>query len=92
VKIKKKGIIEAVMEADLDPEDCIRWNYSGRGMYGKECFGFVGSEGEFGRLMVELTAIIGVEEARQLTNSMVTDNMGLRVIFYFPGVEVVLDD
>jgi hypothetical protein len=89
MKIKKEDIIEAVMEADLDPEDCIRWNHSGRGMYGKECFGLIGDAAEFGRLIVELTVMIGADDTRRLTNFMVTDNMGLRVIFYFPGVEVV---
>lgn len=89
MKIKKKDIIEAVMEADLEPEDCIRWGYSGRGMYGKECFGFIGDAAGFGRLIVELTVMIGADDTRQLTNFMVTDNMGLGVIFYFPGVEVV---
>lgn len=92
MSITKEDIIEAVTEADLDPDGSIRWGYSGRGMYGQECFGLVGSESEFGRFMVELTVLAGADEARQLVDCLCTDSMGRKIIFYFPGVEVASND
>lgn len=92
MNITKENIVKAVTEADLDPEDCIRWDYSGRYMYGQKCFGLVGGESDFGRFMVEMTVIVGPDAARQLVDSLCTDSMGRDVIFYFPGVEVVSSD
>ena len=48
--------------------------YSGRGMYGKTCIGFVTSN------PTDLAAEIGVRGSR-------TDSLGLNVIVYWPSIE-----
>lgn len=87
--------------SDWDCEPTLRENYSGRGMYNKNCFGVVG-RGNFGTLF-----LLGVAEAVMevsdgddypddrdfsivwdLAKNMTTDNMARDTIFYFPSYEL----
>lgn len=84
-----------------------RSDYSGRGMYGKTCVGFV-VESSVGMLMIgasiaEALRIEQIEgdptpydESLQLMHHMITcalvDSMGLGQIVYFPGVTLASEE
>ena len=79
-------LVEAAYNADLDPDDTIRPNYSGRAMYGKTCLAIIYDD--LGDLLRFIAALDhgGVDldwlgDARQ-------DSMGLGAIAYWPGVTV----
>jgi hypothetical protein len=88
-------IEDACYQADLDPDEAIRTNYSGRYMYGRNCFGLVvDSLSQAVRVLLELafdSADCGTSDSldrdviEELGQSMATDNMGLSMIVYFPG-------
>ncbi len=70
-------------------------NYSGRGMFDKECFGFVGREVELivGKFVLFVLDEVGerfIQNNRDFIEDMVFrarfDNMGLNGIVYFPGL------
>ena len=64
----------------------VRGSYSGRGMFGETCAGFVTSN-EFA-LGVDLGRLLG-EDADKLTRKTRTDSMGRSdTIVYFPGVSL----
>lgn len=93
MEISRTHIENAAYEADLDTEEDIYWEYSGRYMYGEKCFGIVGSVSDFARFLVMLTYLDdGPDEAYELSQRVNTDSMGRSTIFYFPGVKVVGDD
>lgn len=89
------------LRTEADEDAIIREHYSGRGMYGKDCVGFVISQGD----VLSLGAAIGTAMERidredqdyedgdlEVLQSMIQcgtlDSMGLSVIVYFPGVEI----
>lgn len=78
---------QACYDADLDPERSIRAKYSGRAMYGDECFGLVHkTAGELLRFACSLfqsdpDSVDWLDEARQ-------DSMGLDQITYWPRTQV----
>jgi len=75
--VKRSYLEDALAEADVDPERA-RWDYSGRGMYGRTCFGFVGNFGDLARFCYELGHEVGElsgsddpsswDEANELSN------------------------
>jgi len=87
--------------ARLDDES-VRWDYSGRYMYGRTCFGLVCSLQELSAFLVALGAELGEAQAleddetagevhdlvRALLSDVSSDNMGLNMIWYFEDVEV----
>lgn len=60
-------------------------SYSGRGMYGDECFGVVGDLPAFATFLVEL-AVEYNSVAEQLAQQLRQDSMGRHDIYYFPGI------
>ena len=92
----KSDILDALADADIEEEP--RWNYSGRGMYGRECFGIVGTMEDYSNFLLGLTTVFydqvgDIYEARGLvhrfTECVSTDSMGYDTIFYFPGIVVL---
>jgi hypothetical protein len=93
--------IKSMLE-DLDvfeDEFDIRTDYSGRGMYGKECIGFVTKEAAL--IPMALTAVlIDTERYALLDNNIAwsdltdirTDSMGLSTIVYFPDWQLDKDE
>lgn len=80
--------------------DEIRMDYSGRGMYGKECFGIVTGESLW-NVRGELEEIRkDYEEDGELYDDLCTllenepseDSMGMDRIYYWTRVQVVADD
>lgn len=75
-------------------------SYSGRGMYGEECFGFVTDSNSALHVFLTAAGIVGAEhdldhrgpfgaeDAFDLARSVDTDTMGHGQIIYFPGWEL----
>lgn len=91
-----EGLIErAFYQADLDLDENLRRNYSGRGMYGKECFGIVhSSQSQLMSFMLFLDRIVQEDApdyevdfdlAFELTDCASKDSMAFDTITYFPG-------
>jgi hypothetical protein len=79
-------------DADVEDTD-VRFEYSGRAMYGKTCFGFVGSLASlatfFYQLGVQSTDVNELGDvAEELSMRLRSDDMGFGTIWYFPGFEV----
>lgn len=92
---QRRLIQDFVGESDCDIE--IRFKYSGRMMYGKECFGLVieqlgNSYTQLMRLAVKLSEANEETLLDRITNNVRADNMGMDAIIYFPGVEWGADD
>lgn len=81
--VDRDVILSALSEAGLR-DNALYERYSGRAMYGEECFGIVGSMGEIMSFQAELPRSL----ARQLARAFRTDDMGLDVIGYFPGFTI----
>lgn len=66
-----------------------RRDYSGRFMYGETCPGFdVEDVSAATALAVAAGTVLGEECAMDLAHHSRTDQMGLGIIVYFPGVNV----
>ena len=70
---------EAVRKLAEDTGTELRESYSGRFMYGKICMGIVCDKSDYEDVL-ERAVKLGLKNHR-------TDNMGLRMIIYFPDVE-----
>lgn len=79
-------------------EDFIRETYSGRGMGGTHCVGFVIDPHHVAAVGAALAVVLNNDEVenRGLLAEMMSrpclDNMGLDVILYFPGTTVANED
>lgn len=73
---------------DLIDED-VRYDYSGRGMYGRTCLGFVVDATDI-VVGVALHQALG-DDAWEMARNACTDNMGRGAIVYFPGYSVAID-
>lgn len=95
-----QGAVDQVLEVlyityGTGTEDSFRSGYSGRGMYGKVCVGFVVATN--GVLSVGAALAQALEEDYPtLLHYMIThscmDNMGHDWIVYFPGVELANEE
>lgn len=65
----------------------IRSDYSGRGMFGQECFGIVANS--IGKVVASILRNIDdpdvIEEFARVLENLHTDSMGKSNIFYFPN-------
>lgn len=98
MNISKSALIDAAYDAGLDPDDddVLRFDYSGRGMYGRECFGIVGGLEDLIRFVATWAAKCENEyEDHERFNDydwltdIRSDSMGLSSIWYWPSVQVV---
>lgn len=96
-------ILENMFDLFGAEEPRVRTNYSGRGMYGKECVGFVVKQDELLTLGAAITLALVRDadgnysdvELGTLASLMMktrTDNMGYDTIVYFPGLEFADDE
>jgi hypothetical protein len=62
-------------------------DYSGRGMYGTKCLGFVvnGHRGE-AALSIAIIRTLGEDDAEDMLDNLRADALGLGTIIYFPGI------
>lgn len=78
-------IVDAAEANGFEP----RFDYSGRGMYGKKCFGIVGSFSDIGGFFTNVAMSCQEEEIElsdfgDCVTSVSMDNMGTESIIYFP--------
>lgn len=69
----------------------LRLNYSGRGMYGRECFGLVVPDSGIEACMllaVYLSQEVGDISVENLASNVRTDSMGRDLIVYFPNYKL----
>jgi len=81
---------DLVYAAGLSEED-IRWDYSGRGMYGRECVGLTCSESEMFGFIGEV-ARATEDDDWDWVKDVRSDSMGLDTIWYWPNVSVEEED
>lgn len=89
IELLRADVEKAAYEADLDLEEDLRFDYSGRGMYGGKCFGIVADTARYTKFMMLLFADLDRDQAWEMVDQVCTDSMGFDTIFYFPGVFVV---
>lgn len=82
-----KVIPKRVWEELQDSGYGVRGDYSGRGMFGEKCAGFVCNYGSLVSLGVELHQLMG-DDAIDVAAKATTDSMGRDTIVYFPGVQL----
>lgn len=86
------ALYDADIQWDESLSEVVRTDYSGRGMYGENCFGLVLGTGAFADIYSIVRALTekGVFDADlgedvEFVRSMRTDSMGYSTIYYFPG-------
>uniref|UniRef100_UPI003F4983E5 hypothetical protein n=1 Tax=Amycolatopsis sp. CA-096443 TaxID=3239919 RepID=UPI003F4983E5 len=83
--LDRRTVRDAACNADLEPDAIVRDSYSGRGMYGAECFAlYVDQISDAVKFLVHF----GQEQpqdACRLADAMRFDQMGLGQVVYFPG-------
>ena len=81
-------IIEIVEDFCKEYELSFRDDYSGRGMYGRKCVGFVLDAGcDVLLTLVELTEMLidnGIDYVSNKLGAICQDSMGTGIIIYFP--------
>lgn len=95
-------LTRAEFEVLSDIHDDVRAHYSGRGMYGDTCLGYVGSEPhlfifDLARLLAErdLDGPIYADDVRREIESLSfpgTDGMGYDTIYYWRSIEVEVEE
>ena len=76
----------------------IRHDYSGRGMFGEKCFGFVveNPEAAIAEIQADINGIYEPEELSQEFSELLQhsrrDSMGFDTILYFPGYQTTESD
>lgn len=101
MEITKAKFMEAVAHTEENHDIELRENYSGRGMYGKECYGVEGNTtalGEFESALALLTVMDDLDDkvnGHTALNAMTdladmrrSDSMGLDTIYYYPNLTV----
>ena len=67
-----------------------RYQYSGRGMYGKTCVGIVCEQRDLLRLGYAIGEYIGDSELRDIMlNGYTLDDMGRSIIIYWTGIAIM---
>lgn len=89
MKISRTLVESAVENANLEP-DSVDDKYSGRHMYGEECLALVGGLPDLLKFFVCLEHECILEDEfedlpGQLADVIRDDNMGLSMVYYFPG-------
>jgi hypothetical protein len=92
--IPRDKVEQALYDSQIgfeSPDEVIRDGYSGRGMYGAECFGFVCDIRDLLKIFVALSGQNDPDDdefewtVMELTESATSDSMGSGTIWYFPG-------
>lgn len=74
-------------------DEAVRFEYSGRNMFGKFCVGFIlDTVGEVLALGMAFADVLPDEQAYWLAGDMAWDNMGRSYIAYFPGLQLADED
>lgn len=87
--VPRQILEDALQVAELDPDEALREDYSGRFMYGDTCLGIVCDVPQFALFCAALGA---TADDWDFVGRVRSDSMGLSSIFYFPGVGIWEDD
>lgn len=81
---------------DEDAEEVFRTDYSGRGMYGRECIGYTGDYPTLAALEIgsrlawhaagDAEDLFEIREALSLLGEPAVDGMGTRTVTYWPNL------
>lgn len=91
--IEAQHIIDALAKQGSDTEFKVR-DYSGRGMYGRNCIGIdVDTTGD----VMKIAALLidggfSTDEIIELGEGMTTDSMGRGMIVYWPGIKLTTEE
>ncbi len=85
-----RGDLDKILD-DAGTEN-YRDDYSGRGMYGKTCFGITGGLSDYVEFLLQASMVLGLDEAREMFGAPSYDSMGWDTIYYFPNVKIREDD
>lgn len=102
ITVTAEQVQNAINEVEQYAEISLRPKYSGRAMYGLDCFGVVGAESALVKFELALAIEITAASAHSLTvdryglmdnyenivDGRRQDNMGYSTIYYYPGIEV----
>ncbi len=72
-----------VIDLAEDEQLTVRPKYSGKGMYGNECFAVSGTLNELAGFLIQLGSVTG--DVSGLARAIRSDALGNGQIFYFPG-------
>jgi hypothetical protein len=70
VTLVRSELEELLAEAGVD-ENRVRWDYSGRGMYGRTCLGFVGGVADLARFFYQVGLAVALQEEEFTTRGEV---------------------
>ncbi len=99
MSVSRRLLLEVLEDVGVDPAR-VHWDYSGRFMYGRTCFGFVGEDADLVWFFTELGRRLGRDEddagftegdVDELVRALRTDEMGLDKIYYFPSVDLPVE-
>ena len=82
-----EGLGKIIVDAARDNGFELYFNYSGRGMFGKKCFGITGNLSDIGSFFIDACMSCSEEEIYDLSDcftSVQWDSLGIDKIFYFP--------
>ena len=93
----KEAILDALTELEWNDECSIRWGYSGRAMYGKECVGIVADDVDavverVGELAVMNLMNEDEDAVYEFIRTARYDQMGLSEIAYWPTLQATDDE
>lgn len=96
--ITRDELLEVLERTSVIPSD-YRWAYSGRGMLGRTCFGFVGRPRQLAEFFVALGRwietswnehdVLAIDVVDEFVTALTVDNMGHDYVYYFPYVDVL---
>lgn len=99
MEINKRDLIDFLYAADVDPDEDVRWNYSGRGMYGRTCFGIVGKLDDLLKFVYFCGVTDGIEQENDresifadMMSGVCSDSMGYDTIYYWPELVVLVGE
>jgi hypothetical protein len=93
VEIPEYILRDALCEAGVDMDtfaNGLEW-YSGRGIYGRECFGFTWNLITFGAFLISMAVRYNIDDSASawyLADAVCTDAMGTETVYYWPNLEV----
>ncbi|QGH80083.1 hypothetical protein SEA_NHAGOS_72 [Gordonia phage NHagos] len=96
--ITREDIDTAAGWVDFDPEEDVRTDYSGRGMYGRTCVGYEGENAAAFLAAIVSAALVRTHDSDVTCWDVVdamgdirtsTDSMGRGMITYWPGLRLV---
>lgn len=88
-------IVSELLVSVIEDHAEICHDYSGRGMFGEKCFGFVveNPEAAIAEIQADINGIYEPEELQQEFTELLQhsrrDSMGFDMILYFPGYQTV---